>query len=264
MFRNKNHLKVFCYLFVIAGIGMLTRPVAGQETSGNLAGTIVDASGAAVPNANVTAMNETTGVKTPTVASGSGEYRLPNLLPGTYDVSATATGFAASETKGVTVPLNQTVTINVTLRVGAVSTAVNVTEAATVLDTTTAQIQNTFNTKQAVDLPNTAIGQGVINLSLLNSGVASAGGIGVGTGPAVGGQRPRNNNFMIEGVDNNSKSVTGPVVYLPNESVSEFTLLQNQFEAEYGHSSGGQFNTIVKSGTNQYHGTIYEYLENRI
>jgi hypothetical protein len=264
MFRNKNYVQLLCYLGLVAGLATLTRSLHAQQTSGNLVGTIVDSSGATVPNANVTATNEATGVKASTVASASGEYRLPNLLPGTYDVLASATGFAASETKGVSVPLNQTVTVNVTLRLGTVSTAVEVTEAAAVIDTTTAQIQSTFSTKQAADLPNTGIGQGVINLSLLDPGVASAGGIGVGTGPSVGGQRPRNNNFMIEGVDNNSKSVTGPVVYLPNESVSEFTLLQNQFEAEYGHSSGGQFNTIVKSGTNEYHGTIYEYLENRI
>jgi hypothetical protein len=100
-------------------------------------------------------------------------------------------------------------------------------------------------------------------MSLLQAGVASAGGIGVGTGPSVGGQRPRNNNFTVEGVDNNRKDVTGPNTAVPSESVAEFTLLQNQFQAEYGHSSGGQFNTIVKSGSNQFHGELYEYLENR-
>src|SRR5205823_3325986 len=83
------------------------------------------------------------------------------------------------------------------------------------------------------------------------------------TGPSVGGQRPMNNNFMIEGVDNNNKTVTGPLVYVPTEATAEFTLLQNQVGAEFGHSSGGQFNTIVKSGTNQMHGSLYEYFQNR-
>ncbi len=78
--------------------------------------------------------------------------------------------------------------------------------------------------------------------------------MGVGTGPSVGGQRPRNNNFTIEGVDNNNKGVTGPLVTVPNDAVAEFSLLQNQFSPEFGHSSGGQFNTVVKSGTNSYHG----------
>ena len=100
-------------------------------------------------------------------------------------------------------------------------------------------------------------------MSLLSAGVATSGGLGAGTGPSIGGQRPRNNNFEVEGVDNNSKTVTGPQVFIPNDAVQEFTLLQNQFQAEYGHSSGGQFNTIVKSGTNQFHGMLYDYLRNR-
>jgi hypothetical protein len=82
-------------------------------------------------------------------------------------------------------------------------------------------------------------------------------------GPSVGGQRPRNNNFTIEGVDNNRKDVTGPTLSIPNDSVAEFTVLQNQFSAEFGHSSGGQFNTVLRGGTNTIHGSIYEYLENR-
>src|SRR5205823_12054574 len=104
---------------------------------------------------------------------------------------------------------------------------------------------------------------GALNLSLLSAGVASNGGVGQGTGPSVGGQRPMNNNFMIEGVDNNNKAVTGPLVYVPTEATAEFTLLQNQTGAEFGHSSGGQFNTVIKGGTNQLHGSVYEYFQNR-
>ena len=103
----------------------------------------------------------------------------------------------------------------------------------------------------------TSNGNGVLNLSLLQAGVASSGGVGYGSGPSIGGQRPTNNSFTIDGVDNNSKSVTGPVVYVPNDNVAEFTLLANQFRAEYGHSSGGQFNTVVKTGTNSLHGEIW-------
>src|SRR5262249_17175875 len=104
---------------------------------------------------------------------------------------------------------------------------------------------------------------GVLNLSLLGAGVVSAGGFGTATGPSVGGQRPRNNNFTVEGVDNNRKDVTGPVVTIPGDAVAEFSVLQNQFSAEFGHSSGGQFNTVVRGGTNSIHGTVYEYLLNR-
>src|SRR4029077_14811285 len=80
----------------------------------------------------------------------------------------------------------------------------------------------------------------------------------------IGGQRPRNNNFMIEGVDANDKTITGSLIrIMPNDAVSQFSVLQNQAGAQYGHSSGGQFNTILKSGTNVFHGTAYEYLQNR-
>jgi len=114
-----------------------------------------------------------------------------------------ASGFSNFELKGVPVRLNQTATVDVTLTDGAVSTSVDVSDAPSVIDTTTAQIQNTYDARQIADLPSNTIGVGVINMSLLEAGVASAGGIGVGAGPSVGGQRPRNNNFTIEAVNNN-------------------------------------------------------------
>ncbi|HEY7387752.1 MAG TPA: carboxypeptidase regulatory-like domain-containing protein, partial [Bryobacteraceae bacterium] len=237
--------------------------LSAQAISGDLVGTITDSSGSAVSNATVTATNSGTNIKTTAVTNASGEYRIGNLPAGEYQLAASATGFATSTLMGVTVQLNQTATANLTLQVGQVATSVEVSAAGALIDTTTAQIQNTYNTKQVADLPVASGTEGVLNLSLLQAGVASNGGIGVGTGPSIGGQRPRNNNFTIEGVDNNDKAVTGPVVFVPNDSVEEFTLLQNQFSAEFGHSSGGQFNTIVKSGTNEYHGTLYDYMENR-
>ncbi len=102
-----------------------------------------------------------------------------------------------------------------------------------------------------------------MNLSLLNPGVTTAGGTGYGMGPSVGGQRPTNNSFTIEGIDNNSLAVTGAIVTVPNDAVAEFSVLQNQFSPDFGHSSGGQFNQVVKSGTNEFHGTAYEYFQNR-
>jgi hypothetical protein len=92
--------------------------------------------------------------------------------------------------------------------------------------------------------------------------VANAGALGAGSGPAIGGQRPRNNNFTVEGIDNNSKGVTGPLVPVPADSIAEFTVLQNQYSPEFGHSNGGQFNYVLKSGTNQFHGLAYEYFQN--
>ncbi|HJZ97672.1 MAG TPA: hypothetical protein VKE70_14280, partial [Candidatus Solibacter sp.] len=159
--------------------------------------------------------------------------------------------------------LNKTTTANVTLEVGSVSTALEVTDSAALLDTTTAQVANNYNSRVAADLPTAAVTGGVLNLSLLGAGVSSGGGLGVGTGPSVGGQRPRNNSFNVEGVDNNRKDVTGPIVAIPNDAVEEFSVLQNQFSAEFGHSSGGQFNTVLRSGSNEMHGGVWEYLQNR-
>lgn len=235
-----------------------------QSSSGEVVGTVIDATGASVPNATVEAVNTATGVKTTTTTNANGEYRILNLLIGRYDVTASAGGFTAFSLKGVQVEASRAATANLTLQVGQVSTTVDVQEAQATIDTTTAQIQTTFETRNAVELPQASNGSlGVINLSLLGAGVTSSGGVGYGTGPSVGGQRPTNNSFNVEGVDNNNRSVTGPVNYIPNEAVGEFTLLQNQFSPEFGHSSGAVFNTVIRSGTNQVHGRLYEYLQNR-
>jgi len=254
------------YLLALAILTLMVfAPVTSfaQSVSGDVVGTVIDATGAVVPNAAVTAENPATGIRTNTTSGSSGDYRFTNLPIGKYNILVSAAGFSPSSLNGVSVELNKTATANVTLQIGQVTSSVDVQEAAATIDTTTAQVQNTYDAKAIADLPTAGLGLGVLNLSLLSAGVASSGGVGSGTGPSVGGQRPRNNNFAIEGIDNNSKAVTGPLVTIPNDAVAEFTLLQNQFSPEYGHSSGGQFNTIVKSGTNQLHGAAYDYLQNR-
>ena len=250
-------------LFVVLCTTLLVTASFGQFTSGDLVGTVTDNSGALVANAAVTATNQATNVKSSTTTNASGEYRFSNLLAGLYTVSATASGFETTKITNVQVVLNQTATQRIALKVGQVETTVEVTAAAPPIDTTTAQLETTYDLKQAADLPVAAVGSGVLNLSLLQAGVGSSGGIGAGSGPSVGGQRPRNNNFMIEGVDNNDKGVTGPDILIPNDAVQNFTVLENQFSPEFGHSTGGQFNQTVVSGTNSFHGRAYEYLQNR-
>lgn len=251
------------WLILFAALVATALTLLAQAISGDLVGTIYDQTGAAVPNAKIVAKNEATGVETPTVATAAGQYRIPNLPVGTYDLTVSAAGFTTAQIKGVVTQLSVTVTRNVTLTVGQNVQTVEVTTSGAAIDTTTAQIQNSFGTQQLENLPGTSTGSGVLNLSLLNAGTATSGAVGVGSGPSVGGQRPRDNNFTIEGIDNNDDSVTGPVVSVPNDSVAEFTVLQNQFSAVFGHSSGGQFNQVVKSGTNNFHGMAYEYLQNR-
>src|ERR1035437_922717 len=234
-----------------------------QSVSGDLAGTIFDASGATIPNATIVGKNDATGVETTTKSTATGEYHLSNLPPGTYTVTVTAPGFTKAQLRAVAVEVNKTATTNVKLDVGSNVETVEVSAAAATIDPTTASVQTSFSIASMADLPIASGGSGVINLSLLNAGVGSSGAVGLGTGPSVGGQRPRNNNFSIEGIDNNNGSVTGPVVGLPNDAVAEFSVQQNQISPEFGHSSGGQFNQVVKSGGNELHGSAYEYLQNR-
>ncbi len=267
MFSNLKSTMLAAFA-IIALVGLAPR-ILGQAIDGNLTGTIVDASGATVPNAAVEITNTATGIKTTTKTGVDGLYRFNNIPVGNYDVAVMASGFGMSVLKNVAVELNKTATANVTMQVQGVSQEIAVVEAPSTIDTTTSQLQSAFKSDQIVQLPiieTTAGGNlmlGALNLALLSAGVASNGGIGQGTGPSVGGQRPMNNNFMIEGVDNNDKTITGPLVYVPTDATQEFSILQNQYNSEFGHSTGGQFNTIVKSGTNQIHGSAYEYFQNR-
>ncbi len=237
----------------------------GQAISGDIVGVVKDTTGAYVPSANIEATNLATGVKATTATNAQGEYRFVNLLAGHYSLAVTAAGMKGG-TRDVEVELNKVATANITTSVAGTSTTVEVSETAVSIDSTTPTISTTFTAKEASDLPTVGSGafsSGVLNLSLLNSGVASTGGVGVGSGPSVGGNRPRNNNFTVEGVDNNSLSVTGPLILIPNDAVDSFSVLQNQFSAEFGHSSGGQFNQTIKSGTNTFHGRVYEYFQNK-
>jgi hypothetical protein len=244
-------------------LAFFTALLSAQSTSGNIAGVVYDQSGSTIADASVTARNQGTGVERSTRTTSSGQFRLENLPVGAYALSVSAAGFAQAEVRDLGIVLNETVTSNVTLQVQQATTRVEVSAAPAAIDTTTAQVQTSFEARQVQDLPMALGTSGVINLSLLNAGVASSGGLGFGNGPSVGGQRPSNNNFTVEGIDNNAKSTTGPLVTVPNDAVAEFTVLQNQFSPDFGHSSGGQFNQVVKSGTNQFHGLLYEYFQNR-
>lgn len=248
---------------LLLGVSMMAGSLAAQAISGDIVGTVLDKSAAAVPNATIVAQNVATGVKTETTSNGQGEFRFGNLPVGTYTIRVSAAGFSTMTFSDFRVDLNKVSTLAATLDIGSQSAVIEVTGATPLINTTSAQIDNTFDTKVAADLPVSAIGLGVLNLALLQSGVSTSGGVGAGTGPSVGGQRPRDNNFTIEGVDNNNKSVTGPLVNVPNDAVQEFSALSNQFSPEFGHSNAGQFNTVVKSGTNDIHGRAFGYFQNR-
>jgi len=238
--------------------------VVGQAIDGDIVGTVYDATGAAVPHASVTLESVATGVRNSGATGADGAYRFSNVLIGAYKVEVSAPGFAEASFTDVQVNLNTTTTFNVPLQLAAVKADVTVVEAPALLETTTAQISTSYSDRAAEDLAIASnAGNGALNLALLSGGVASAGGVGAGVGPAVGGQRPRSNNNSVEGVDDNRKDTTGPTTLVPNDAVAEFTVLQNQYSAEFGHSGGGQFNTVIKNGGNVIHGSLFEYLQNR-
>jgi hypothetical protein len=257
--RNRSSLLVLLSLFILfAGMAF------AQTTSGDFACIVNDPSGAVIANASIVATNEATGIQYKGVTSGSGEVHLTNLPTGDYDITATAPGFSPFTLKALRIDLNKTSSKTLTLATQGSSTSVEVSaDAGVVLDTTSTNLTQNFSPVELANIPTASVGLGVLNVSLLSPGVASTGGIGIGTGPSVGGQRPRNNNFTVEGIDNNDKVVTGPLIYAPNDAVSDFTLITNQFSPEFGHSSGGQFNTNITSGSNKFHGKAYEYFQNR-
>jgi len=265
MKQDVRQFKSLRALFQLFSLLLLAAMAFSQAISGNLVGTISDPTGAVVANAEVTATNVATSISAVTRTNSTGGYRFENLPVGSYKITVKAEGFRTF-IADADVELNKTGTRNGSLTPGAASQTVEVSGAAPTIDTTTAQLQSTYDPQYSQDLGLTSAGgagAGVLNLSLLSPGVTNGSSMGDGVGPSVGGQRPRDNNFTVEGVDNNNKGVTGALITVPPEAVENFTLLSNQFNSEFGHSSGGQFNTTVKSGTNGFHGSVYEYFRNR-
>jgi hypothetical protein len=141
---------VVTVLFALLGLGALAY---GQTIDANLVGTVLDASGATVPNANIEIQHVATGTKATTKTNADGQYRFNNIPIGFYNVTATAAGFATSTLKNVDIQLSKTSTANITLQVGSVATSVDVAEVGAVIDTTTSQLQSNFDARQIVNLP---------------------------------------------------------------------------------------------------------------
>jgi len=264
----KNLVHRFLWVFLLAVSCVFS--AHGQATTGSLRGVVTDQNGAVVSGAKVTLTRKSTGGTQTVQTNASGQFEFTNLQPGDdYSTSIEAQNFKNLSLTDVRVSVNQTTDLPAQLEPGLVTEIVTVTAGGVELvDTTSANLSKAFSSRQVVELAQTTAGPagsaaGVNNLALLAPNVTSSGGVGVGTGGSVGGQRPRNNNFVVDGVDNNDKSITGPQSYISPEEVAEFTLLQNQFSAEFARSNGGNFLTVTKSGTNDYHGTGYGFFRNR-
>jgi hypothetical protein len=262
MYGFRKFARILSAALVVLACAMAAH---AQITTGNVRGVVTDPAGAAVPNAKVTLTKKSTNSSQSLQTSGEGEFQFNNLLPDRdYTLTIEAANFKTLTLSDVNVQLNQTTDVPAQLQVGAVGETVEVTAGgAELVDTTTQNLAKSFDTRQVVELAQTSTGLGVYNLALIAPNVSSTGGVGVGSGGSVGGQRPRNNNFVVDGIDNNDKAVTGPQVYISPETVGEFTLLSNQYSAEFARSTGGQFIVATKSGTNDYHGSAYYFGRNR-
>jgi hypothetical protein len=248
---------------VLTMFGVLSVDALAQRFDGSIRGTVKDVSGAIVPGATVTALNQASGTKSETITSSAGIFIFPNLITGSYTISVQTTGFKSFVRKDVAVNANQVTDANAVLEIGDVTTTIEVMGGGDLVSTTSSQVGGSIDERAVIDLPNPVLGGNPLNLALAFPNTTSQGGGVLGEGGAIGGNRPRNNNFTIDGVDNNDVTITGSLQPVIQDAVAEFNLITNQFSAEYGHSTAGQFNIVTKSGTNEIHSSAFYYGQNR-
>jgi hypothetical protein len=259
--ETMRRLILFALLVLLCIATASTAPAQGLD--GTLRVTVTDASGASVENATVKVINEATNLSVSSNASSAGTYVFPNLKIGSYSISVEKDGFKKSIQKGVTVASNQVAEAKVLLEIGSVSAVVEVEAGSDLIKTTTSELSTTIDGRITNTLPVNTLGGDVKEFAVFAPGTTTQVGGVLGSGGSIGGTRPRFNGFTIDGVDDNKIDTNGPTQPVIQESVAEFTLLTNQFSAEYGHSAGGQFNIVTKSGTNAWHGAGWEYNRNR-
>jgi Carboxypeptidase regulatory-like domain/TonB dependent receptor len=243
-------------------------PLGAQTTSGAIVGTVTDPSGAVIGGASITVTNVDTGISVKATTDASGEYVVTPLSVGHYSVAFEATGFKRSVRSDITLNVQDRLRVDAKLEVGAVSDTVEVAEAAPQLETDTSYLGEVVESQRIVDLP--LNGRFFTRLAVLTAGTAPtpAGARDENTGGfSANGVRPYQNNYLLDGVDNNSLSedlvsqqsfVIGP----PPDAIQEFKVQTNSMSAEFGRSGGAVLNVTIKSGTNSLHGTAYEFLRN--
>lgn len=249
--------------FVIAGL-MLTinAGLMAQQETGRVVGIVQDQSGAVVPGATVTVKSAATNAERTTITGGDGSYAVTNLQPGGYTVSVALTGFNTAQ-KQVSVPVGGLVDADFKLTVGAVSTTLVVSEAAVRVDTETQTLSNLVTTKQILNLP--TLTRDPYDLVAVAGNVNPvdprdvASGNSRGVGYNINGQRSASTNILLDGADNNDTFTATVGQSVPLDSVQEFSVVTSAFTAEYGRAGGGVVNVATKSGTNEFHGTLYEF-----
>jgi hypothetical protein len=259
-------------ILVVTLVAMCAWGARAQIITADISGTVTDPSGAVITNAMVTVTSTQTGLSLSTTADKDGLYRIHGLQPGTYDIRGTAPGFETYSQPGVVVSVNQQLVVNISLTVGSSEQTVTVTEATTQVETTTAQISNLVTERTLEQLP--LNGRDLFSLTLLEPGVVpttNAGtnnwAVGVGAKAASQGTRLTMSNVTSDGSDINDPGFNippgGPAgVQLGVEATEEFRVVTSPYNAEYGHTAGANVQYVTKSGTNELHGSLYEFLRN--
>src|SRR5579859_8045768 len=244
--------------------------VVGQGTTGRILGRVADPSGAVLGNVKVTATNDATGVNRDTTSNENGDYVFPDLPVGTYSLTFDLAGFKKIVRHSISLDVNQVITLNIPMQLGAAQETVDVTSEAPLVDTTSTQLGAVMNEQQVANLPLNS--RDTYQLLQLQPGVMSTIGssntlIYGSDSPgavSVNGGRGRANNFSVNGGDANDQFVNLPTVQPSPDSIQEFRVLTNTFDAEYGRNSGSVVNVITKSGTNDFHGNVYEFFRNTV
>ncbi len=264
-------------LTICFGIGGKAAAQAGSAAAA-LNGTVRDSSGAAVPDATVTLINASTGIKQTTKSNGTGSYSLVNISPGNYAVTVSKEGFSTSKAPEFELAVNQTATINFDLKVGSIDTTVEVSAGAVQIETSTAELGAVIGNKEVSSLP--LNGRNFTELLLLGPGVSPVNAtdnaafgnpskgfaIGSPTGtvvlPAINGQNNRSNMYLLDGI-NNYGSIRDTYAVQPTlDDIQEFKVQSHNDEAQFGQVLGGIVNVVTKSGGNQFHGDVWEFLRN--
>ncbi|HUA14721.1 MAG TPA: carboxypeptidase regulatory-like domain-containing protein [Verrucomicrobiae bacterium] len=241
-----------------------------QGTSGRILGRVADPTGAVLSSVKVTATNEATGVSRPGQTNDSGDYVFPDLPVGTYTLTFELTGFKKDVRHSIKLDLNQVITLNMTMQLGQTQEVVDVTSEAPLVDTTSTQLGAVMESRQVANLPLNS--RDTYQLLQLQPGVMSTVGssntlVYGSDSPgavSVNGGRGRANNFSVNGGDANDLFANLPTVQPSPDSIQEFRVLTNTFDAEYGRNSGSVINVVTKSGTNEIHGDLYEFFRNKI
>ena len=236
-----------------------------QGLFGTISGTLTDSSGAVVPNAAIRVTNTNTGVITRLTTNRDGVYSAGSLNPGVYDIQAELAGFKTAVVKGVTLEVNANPKIDLTIQVGQASESVSVAAESALLQTQQSNVSQTVTTRQLQDLPvQSGAGRAVWNLVPLAAGVTQQiGGGGYALdNMRINGGRPRMDDYLVDGTSVQAVVFGGPVVSPSVDAIQELNVQTNAFSAEYGKVSGGVISAVTKTGTNQLHGTAYEYLKN--